>query len=252
MKKYTCKTCGHMWMTNNPSLECTRFGCGSRNITEENGSPFGSSPSPIGTTGFTRTGGGSAKALLANLLQGLSGLGAALLCILAGPGILYNDLMLIAAVLAGILTLMAIPAAILLLCHLHRAWLSLQNDPAQSTGGITPGQAIGLLFVPFFNLYWAFIAYGRLWNIAESIRLNRRLPGDAFQPGWGIANAIGFVIQWAVCFSALALYLTDPYLIVLHGRLLLAFFAIATLMRYALFFKINLDLVRLINTIERR
>lgn len=51
---------------------------------------------------------------------------------------------------------------------LYRAWHCLQYGAPRST----PGKAIGFLFIPFFNFYWMFVAFGGLakdWNrIAQS------------------------------------------------------------------------------------
>lgn len=38
---------------------------------------------------------------------------------------------------------------------IYRAWTAIQPGGARTT----PGMAVGLLFVPFFSLYWTFIAY---------------------------------------------------------------------------------------------
>jgi len=39
--------------------------------------------------------------------------------------------------------------------YLHRLWSALQYGRPRTT----PGQAVGLLFVPLFNLYWIFVAF---------------------------------------------------------------------------------------------
>jgi GYF domain 2/Domain of unknown function (DUF4328) len=47
--------------------------------------------------------------------------------------------------------------------NLYRAWACLQPGGAQTT----PGKAIGFMFIPFFNLYWVFVAINGLpkdWN----------------------------------------------------------------------------------------
>lgn len=50
----------------------------------------------------------------------------------------------------------------------YKAWRAVQGGPARTT----PGKAIGLLFVPFYNLYWVFEAY---WGFAKDCnRLFRR------------------------------------------------------------------------------
>lgn len=47
--------------------------------------------------------------------------------------------------------------------NLYRAWACLQPGGAQTT----PGKAVGFLFIPFFSLYWVFVAINGLpkdWN----------------------------------------------------------------------------------------
>ena len=47
--------------------------------------------------------------------------------------------------------------------YLYKAWHSLQPGGAK----ITPGKAVGFLFIPLFNYYWIFVAMGglpRQWN----------------------------------------------------------------------------------------
>lgn len=47
--------------------------------------------------------------------------------------------------------------AILSLIYLSRAWAYIQELPVART---TPGKAVWLLFLPLFNIYWLFVAYG--------------------------------------------------------------------------------------------
>ena len=42
----------------------------------------------------------------------------------------------------------------------HRAWRSIQDEHCRTT----PGKAVGFLFIPVFNLYWAFVM---LWGFAK-------------------------------------------------------------------------------------
>ncbi len=42
---------------------------------------------------------------------------------------------------------------------LHKGWKSIQNKNAYTTAN----KAVGYLFIPFFNIYWSFIAYRRLF-----------------------------------------------------------------------------------------
>ncbi len=43
---------------------------------------------------------------------------------------------------------------------LYKAWQAIQDGKPRTT----PGKAVGFLFIPFFNLYWMFIAY---WGWAK-------------------------------------------------------------------------------------
>lgn len=88
--------------------------------------------------------------------------------------------------------------------HLHRAWSILQPVGARTT----PGAAVGFLFIPFFNLYWLFVAYKGLaedWsrimhNFADTKHVSHMDSGFfmtssifmiVFQP-------IGFIMQLVV------------------------------------------------------
>jgi hypothetical protein len=59
-------------------------------------------------------------------------------------------------------------AGIVSLVLWYKAWAALQDGRARTT----PGKAIGLLFVPFYNLYWVFVCF---WGLArEHNRFIRR------------------------------------------------------------------------------
>jgi hypothetical protein len=89
-------------------------------------------------------------------------------------------------ILTGILgvgILCVIIAQILQLMTLHRNWKCLSLAGAT----VTPGAAVGFLFIPFFNLYWIFRAYYGLpqeWNritaAHEETRLAPRMPEGLF------------------------------------------------------------------------
>lgn len=54
-------------------------------------------------------------------------------------------------------------SAIIFMMYLYRAWACLQPGGAQTT----PGKAVGFMFIPFFNIYWVFVAINGLpkdWN----------------------------------------------------------------------------------------
>ncbi len=62
-------------------------------------------------------------------------------------------------------------SGILSYIYLYRAWSLIQPGNVR----VTPGKAIGFLFIPFFNLYWIFVAIGGLpseWNRVMSSHPN--------------------------------------------------------------------------------
>ena len=47
-------------------------------------------------------------------------------------------------------------AVIFMYVLMHKAWSAIQDGQARTT----PGKAVGFMFIPFFNIYWMFIAIG--------------------------------------------------------------------------------------------
>jgi hypothetical protein len=63
---------------------------------------------------------------------------------------------------------------VLALVWLHAAWSALPQPERRTRSGreVTPSAAVGLLFVPFFNVYWAFVV---ALGLCDAI--DRRLEG---------------------------------------------------------------------------
>ena len=59
-------------------------------------------------------------------------------------------------------------ASILLLIRLFKAWKVLQNISARIRVP-SPGQAIGFLFIPFFNFYWGFVAFCKVSSLGNKL-----------------------------------------------------------------------------------
>ncbi len=100
----------------------------------------------------------------------------------------------------GVAGLEFIPSVVLLCVLLHKSWSLVQDGKAPTT----PGMAVGLLFVPLFNLYWVFVAlYGLAWE------LNRVAAGSALavrvSTGLALACCILLVCLAIPCVSVLAL-----------------------------------------------
>jgi hypothetical protein len=109
-------------------------------------------------------------------------------------------------------------AAGAMLILIHQMWAAIQDGKARTT----PGKAVGLLFVPFFNLYWAFEAY---WGFAKDYNAYvqrrsvnaRRLPEGLFlaYPILALVSVIpivfpvtfvvGLIVVWKICDAVNAL-----------------------------------------------
>lgn len=83
--------------------------------------------------------------------------------------------------LSGLGKLVMLYGGIVWLVLWYKAWSSIQDGYARTT----PGKAIGLLFIPFFNIYWVFQA---IWGFAKDFNkyterhsiVARRLPEGLF------------------------------------------------------------------------
>lgn len=64
----------------------------------------------------------------------------------------------------GLALVATIVQTVVILIFLYKAWDLIQDGQARTS----PGKAIGFLFIPFFNLYWMFVA---LWGLC--VDLNR-------------------------------------------------------------------------------
>lgn len=85
-------------------------------------------------------------------------------------------------VIASLGSIFAILSGVFLYMNLYRAWSCLQAGAPRTT----PGKAVGFLFIPFFNLYWLFVAIAGLpkdWNrivssyedLQDAPRLNEKM-----------------------------------------------------------------------------
>jgi ABC-type Mn2+/Zn2+ transport system permease subunit len=93
--------------------------------------------------------------------------------------------------------LFAIPAAVFGTLILYRGWSAVQDGSAQTS----PGKAVGFCFIPFFNLYWNFVAYVGLMK--EFNRLAEARGRQDQKVNEGIAMTI-CVLSATLCLSSLA------------------------------------------------
>jgi hypothetical protein len=93
--------------------------------------------------------------------------------------------------LAGTGSLLFLVGAIMSFIFLYRAWFILQPGLPRTT----PGKAVGFLFIPFFNLYWKFVAYhgwSQDWNRIRANHGNLQV-APMVPEGLFLAGAICFV-----------------------------------------------------------
>lgn len=75
---------------------------------------------------------------------------------------------------------------------LHRGWASVQDGAARTT----PGKAVGFLFIPFYALYWVFIAYPGLMSEFSRLAEARGKGRDSVGGGLAIAYAVLSIIPY--------------------------------------------------------
>jgi len=225
MKTYVCNACRYTWMSAGPALECARFGCGSRLISEIPAT-YGGSIVPPSRPAAPKPSSGAAVA--AQVLLWIAA-GASILSLLFGIFFWISagaDLMSaffdmsfsfagfagagwkVASWLFGIISFFTLlPGVILSLVTLHGAWRVVQ--PARELGLDipTPGKAVGFLFIPFFNLYWVFIAFAALMETFNALWKDRKMPGPPLGNGaaiaLGVCVVIGFVVWWVPILGSL-------------------------------------------------
>lgn len=96
-----------------------------------------------------------------------------------------NDVILVGGVAALLLYLPAVIATSIL--H-YRCWKEIPVDVARTT----PGMAVGLLFIPFFNFYWYFVSYE---GLAEDCA--KAMGSKESSRGLGITLGILSITGWS-------------------------------------------------------
>ena len=80
-----------------------------------------------------------------------------IVAIAASAGGMDDEAVGVMAAFMGILFLGTMIPALVFFCQtLYLSWQAIDDDNFART---TPGRAVGFLFIPFFNLYWIFVAY---------------------------------------------------------------------------------------------
>jgi hypothetical protein len=101
-------------------------------------------------------------------------------------------------------------AAVVVFCVLlYKTWSLIQDGHARTT----PDRAVGFLFIPFFNLYWIFVAVrGLAIDLGAYLRRHGRDDTAAPSPGLALAFCILFVFT---CVPYLGVVTVIPMLVLL-------------------------------------
>ncbi len=98
---------------------------------------------------------------------------------------------------------LAIAGYVLLCILLYRFWAIIQDGKPRTT----PGKAVGFLFIPFFNFYWAYIAWVELSKDINAYCRQRNIDAPQVNEGlaltWFILFLLG-VIPFVGIFAGIA------------------------------------------------
>ncbi len=89
------------------------------------------------------------------------------------------------------------------LVFLYKAWNQIQDGYATAT----PGQAVGFLFIPFFNFYWIFVAYRGLAVDLNRYLQRNRISAAPVPEGLAVAMCITTLCMLIPCAPVMLLVL---------------------------------------------
>lgn len=90
-------------------------------------------------------------------------------------------------------------SAVFFFMILHRGWQLVQDGQTD----VTPGKAVGFCFIPFYNLYWIFVAVAGLPKQLNRVADARGVPEAKVNPAFALVSCICIV---SICFSPIACF----------------------------------------------
>jgi tRNA A-37 threonylcarbamoyl transferase component Bud32 len=81
----------------------------------------------------------------------------------------------------------------------YRCWQVLPSKHRATS----PGKALGFLFIPFFNFYWAFVSFPKLADGYNALRREKGQAPDPVMKVLGVAYAVHFIICWTIAWYPL-------------------------------------------------
>jgi hypothetical protein len=95
----------------------------------------------------------------------------------------------------GTLAILAIVPLILTLIFTARFHYKCWKAVPAGFARLTPGKAVGYLFIPFFNLYWSFPSFHGLAQDCSVVAKDKGLRGFSSLPALGLTYAILFTVN---------------------------------------------------------
>jgi hypothetical protein len=123
--------------------------------------------------------------------------GVVLTAVLAEPGGRATDTQAMASMIPLLGVVFILVALVAAMVWLYKAWASVPDQMRYTDAGrwITPGQAVGYNFIPFYNLYWVFVS-----NLGLCEAINRTLVAQGKQPkapkGLAIAACVSQLVPY--------------------------------------------------------
>jgi hypothetical protein len=89
---------------------------------------------------------------------------------------------------------------------LYRFWCIIQDGPARTT----PGKAVGFCFIPFFNLYWSYVAIVGLAKDMNAYRAQWNIEGPRVNEGLALTWFILSLLTIVVSILSLLIIVSHP------------------------------------------
>lgn len=97
---------------------------------------------------------------------------------------------------------------------IHRMWASIQGSPAR----MTPGQAVGYLFIPLFNIYWIFQVFWGFARDYNSMLYRRGMDAEPLSEGIFLAFPIITLTVWIPGLGPVASIIGSVLLLLIVAR----------------------------------
>ncbi|MBX9678989.1 MAG: DUF4339 domain-containing protein [Gemmataceae bacterium] len=107
---------------------------------------------------------------------------------LAGMQVMFVGFSILLGIAA---TISLLVGSIFYLVFLYRCWDAIQDGHVETT----PGMAVGLLFVPLFNLYWVFVSIRGLAAKANEYAIRHRLRAPRAPHTLGLAVGMNYALS---------------------------------------------------------